>query len=229
MSTILITGANGNLGPAVVKRLLKDNYRVFAVNGSKGGGKPSQDERLENIEADLSDEAASFNLITSLIRKEPGLQAAILLVGGFASGKIQDTDDTLLGKMIILNFYTAFHIIRPLMPYFLNRPEGGQFILVGSRPALNSSDGKNVVAYALSKSLVFKLAEIINAEGKDRNVTATVIVPATIDTKSNREAMPAADFSKWVPPENIADSISFTLSHTGQMLRENIIKIYNRS
>jgi hypothetical protein len=56
-----------------------------------------------------------------------------------------------------------------------------------------------------------------------------VIVPSTIDTETNRKAMPKADFSKWVPAENIAYAISFALSGTGGMLRDNIIKIYNRS
>ena len=77
--------------------------------------------------------------------------------------------------------------------------------------------------------MIFKLADFINAEGKDKGVTATVIVPSTIDTEANRKAMPGADFSKWVPAKNIADAISFSLSETGRMLRENIVKIYNRS
>ena len=77
--------------------------------------------------------------------------------------------------------------------------------------------------------MIFKLAESINAEGKDKGVTAIVIVPSTIDTEANRKAMPNADFSKWVPAENIADAISYSLSDTGRMLRESVIKIYNRS
>jgi NAD(P)-dependent dehydrogenase (short-subunit alcohol dehydrogenase family) len=77
--------------------------------------------------------------------------------------------------------------------------------------------------------MVFKLAEFINVEGKDKNVTATVIVPSTIDTEANRKAMPGADFSKWVKPEVIAETISFYLSPEGRMIREAIVKIYNRS
>jgi hypothetical protein len=41
--------------------------------------------------------------------------------------------------------------------------------------------------------------------------------------------MPDADFSRWVPAENIADAISFTLTETGSMLRDNILKVYHRS
>lgn len=144
-------------------------------------------------------------------------------------GKLTDTSSEDLNKMIGLNFLTAFNVVKPLLKHFLEQEQGGQFILIGSRPGLNAEAGKDFFAYSLSKAMIFKLAEFINAEGKAKNVTATVIVPSTIDTEANRKAMPGADFSKWVPPANIADTIAFSLGETGQMLRENVIKIYHKS
>jgi NAD(P)-dependent dehydrogenase (short-subunit alcohol dehydrogenase family) len=81
----------------------------------------------------------------------------------------------------------------------------------------------------MSKAMIFKLAEFINEEGKDKEVTATVIVPSTINTPANQKSMPGSDFTKWVPAENIADAISFSLSKTGQMVKDSIIKVYNRA
>lgn len=228
MSSILITGANGNLGLAVTKHLLEKGYHLLAA-GRSGPGKIPQHERLEFREIDLLNEKLAEKFVGDALRDQPDLEAAVLLVGGFAMGKLVDTTKAGLEKMIDLNFYTAYHVVRPLLKYFLSRPEGGQFILVGSRPGLDASAGKDFFAYSLSKSMIFKLAEHINAVGKSKNVTATVIVPSTIDTPDNRKAMPDADFSKWVPAERIAEVISFTLSPAGKMLRENIVKIYNRA
>ena len=161
--------------------------------------------------------------------KYPDLQAAVLLVGGWTGGNIKDTRKSDLDKMINLNFYTAYNVVRPLLAHFLNRPEGGQFILIGSRPGMDAASGMDSFAYAMSKSLIFKLADFINAEGKNKMVSATVIVPSVIDTEANRKAMPGSDFTKWVPAESIADAISFSLSDTGKMLRDPVLKIYNRS
>jgi NAD(P)-dependent dehydrogenase (short-subunit alcohol dehydrogenase family) len=97
---------------------------------------------------------------------------------------------------------------------------------VGSRPALKAKDAKNSVAYSLSKSLIFKLADILNAEGASKNVTASVIVPSTIDTEANRRAMPDKDFSTWVKPDEIADAMAFLCSESGGALRETVLKIY---
>ena len=229
MASLIITGANGNLGIAVANRLLHDGYHLLATSGRGGAGNLPHHKKLEISEVDLLNEESAQEFVKSSLQKCPDIQAAVLLVGGFAMGKLAETKKADLDKMINLNFYTAYHIVRPLLAHFLGRQQGGQLILVGSRPGLNTADGKDFFAYSLSKAMIFKLAEFINAEGKDKGVTATVIVPSTIDTEANRKAMPNADFSKWVPADNIADAISFSLSGTGQMLREGVIKVYNRS
>lgn len=229
MSTILLTGANGNLGLKVTERMLKDGHRVLATTGSTGAGELPRDEKLEISEVNLTNDEKTGEFVRSILKKHPGINAAVLLVGGFAMGKLSDTPPDGMEKMIRLNFHTAYHVVRHLLPHFLEREQGGQFILIGSRPGLNAKEGKDMFAYTLGKSMVFRLAEFINAEGGDNHVTATVIVPGTIDTPANRAAMPGADFSSWVPPENIADAISFVLSDTGKMLKETVIRVYNRS
>jgi NAD(P)-dependent dehydrogenase (short-subunit alcohol dehydrogenase family) len=229
MASLIITGANGNLGVAVVNRLLKDGYNIIAASGHGRVGNLQDHKNLDSRQVDLSDEDQARNFVKTVLQLSPDIQAAVLLVGGFAMGKLADTNKAELDKMISLNFYTAYHLVRPLLSHFLSRPQGGQIILVGSRPGLNASDGKDFFAYSMSKAMIFKLAEFINAEGKDKGVTATVIVPSTIDTEANRKSMPNADFSKWVPAGNIADAISFSLSETGRMMRESLIKVYNRS
>lgn len=230
MATLIVTGANGNLGPTVVNRLLKDGYNLNATIGHLGGASLPLDKRLEISQVDLMNEEESRLFVEDVIVKYPDLQGAVLLVGGFAMGNIKELKNSDLDKMIRLNFYTALNIVRPLLKHFLTRTKsGGQFILMGSRPALHAASGKDFFAYSMSKAMIFKLAEFINAEGKPKDVTATVIVPSTIDTEANRKSMPDADFSKWVPAENMADAISFSLSETGRMMRESVIKLYHRS
>jgi NAD(P)-dependent dehydrogenase (short-subunit alcohol dehydrogenase family) len=227
MKTILITGAAGNLGKAVVEHLHQQGYQVLATFSSDRDTKLY--DHLPNIRSyvvNVLDEASVDAFITSTVDFD--LRAAVLLVGGFAMGTIQETDIRLLEKMIDLNFMSAFNIVKPLMSRF-EQQNGGQFVLIGARPTLNPAEGKGVVAYALSKALVFELAKLINAEGKMHHTTATVVVPSTLDTPANRAAMPDADSAYWVPTEKIADLIAFLVSDTGRMTRETVVKIYNRA
>jgi NAD(P)-dependent dehydrogenase (short-subunit alcohol dehydrogenase family) len=90
-------------------------------------------------------------------------------------------------------------------------------------------NSKGMVAYGMAKSLIFRLAELMNEEAKGYNVVTTVIVPSTIDTPQNRKSMPDADFSKWVKPEAIADIIYEYCTPAASVIRESVIKIYNNS
>jgi NAD(P)-dependent dehydrogenase (short-subunit alcohol dehydrogenase family) len=228
MKTILVTGANGNLGAAVVDHLHSMGHQICATTGRGGLPEDFTKKTVDARSVNLTDEAASQQYIEEITRRHPGLSAAVLLVGGFAMGSIAETGGDAIDKQIALNFKTAYFIVRPLMEFF-EKKGGGQIILVGARPALSPEAGKDLVAYALAKSLIFRLAELVNAAGKGKGITATVIVPSLIDTPPNRQAMPDADFSKWVKSEDIAGTIGFILSDTGMKLREPVLKVYNES
>ncbi len=227
--TVLITGAAGNLGRAVTKKFLEEGYRVEAT--ARNREEADLLGTLGEVNAtvlNLMDEGATRDFVESLQKRLPSLRSAVLLVGGFAMGSMEETDATALMKMYRLNFETAYFMCRPLLSW-MKRSGFGRLVLVGARPALDPAAGKNMAAYALSKSLIFRLAEIINEEGKGYDVTASVIVPSIIDTPPNRAAMPDADFSKWVTPESIAENIAFICSERARDQREAIIKMYGNS
>ena len=224
--SIIITGASGNLGGAVTKRLVADGFALHTtlVPNEKAPEHP----QISGKQVDLLNENDCKAYVQEVAGNGSEIQAGILLVGGFQPGGLADTDLAGLDKMFKMNFYTAFTMVKALMAHF-EQKGGGQIILIGARPGLEPKDGKNAVAYALSKSLIFRLAEIINQTGKDKNIHATVIVPSTIDTPINRQAMPDVDPHKWVPAGSIADAIAFLLTDSGSMLRETVIKVYNNA
>jgi len=218
--TILITGASGNLGSACVEKFTSEGHTVIAVV-SPGKSLPQQ-QNLFTYESDLTQEDSAKSIIDKIINDQKSIHGAILTVGGFAMGPIETTTVDDIQKMLTLNFHTAYNVVRPLLKHFKNQNDG-QFVLVGSRPALEASSGKNSVAYSLSKTLVLKLAELINAEASDNKIRASIIVPNIIDTPSNRKDMPNADFSKWLTPPAIADVIYHVIQGTRV---EAVIKLY---
>ena len=226
--TILITGATGNLGKEVVNTLHAEGHTLLTTYHNT---QPDEDfkQKIAHLEClDLDQEADSMNFLQKLTDRFPQLDAAILLAGGYAPGAIDQTDESMINQQMDLNFRTAWNIAKPVLDHF-KKKGGGQFIFIGSRPAISPEAGKSSVAYALSKSLLFSLAEIINADGKKHDITASVIVPSILDTPQNRKDMPDSDFSKWVRTQDVAKTISFILSEQGQLLRQPIFKIYNRS
>lgn len=227
-NVVIITGASGNLGKATVERFLHEKYTVV-VSLTPGGNTDIQNVGNVDIhKVDLLNEKQAEKFVGDVIQKYGRIQSAILLVGGYASGTIRDTDGAALKKMYALNFETAYYVARPVFNQMIAQ-NGGKIILVGARPALVPADGKQALPYALSKSLIFKLAEFLNAEGAAHNVTTTVMVPSIIDTPDNRKYMPSADFSSWVKPEEIAEAMHFIVSEKNTALRETILKMYGRA
>jgi NAD(P)-dependent dehydrogenase (short-subunit alcohol dehydrogenase family) len=227
--TIIITGANGNLGTAVVKKFLTENYKVIAVDHS--GTHLGFADRQSNFElhaVNLADEAEADLFAREAISLYGVIDGALLLAGGFSMGNIAATDITAIKKMVSLNFETAYHMARPLFQHMLENGYG-RIVFVGARPALQPEAGKNMIAYALSKSMLFTLADMLNKEAKGRNVVVSVIVPSTIDTPPNRESMPDADTNNWVKAEQIAEILEFICSEKGLPIREPVYKIYNNA
>jgi len=227
--TVIITGATGNLGSAVTKKFLAEGYTVIATVTSEESKKElPQSDKLQAEIVNLTDENETENFVQRTIAQHKRLDAALLLVGGFAMGNIGATKSGDIKKQLELNFDTAYNLARPLFAHMMENGEG-RLVFIGSRPALNAAAGKNLIAYGLSKSLLFKLAEYLNEEAKGRNVTATVVAPSTIDTPLNRKDMPNANPDNWVKPEALADVLEFVVSGKAAPLRETVLKVYNNS
>lgn len=218
--TALVTGAGGNVGRAVVDRFASDGHKVYALVSP--GSKTNFSAGIQKVELDVLDEASAEETIGGL----GPIDVAVLTVGGFAMGDVLETDGAALDSQIRLNFYAAYFTARPLFRQMLGQPGGGRIFLVGSKTALQKGVGKGAIAYNLAKSLIFKFAEYLNAEGHNKNVVTHVVAPSTIDTPVNRKSMPDADFDKWVKPEAIAEVIAFASSKEGAVLREMVLKVY---
>lgn len=221
---VIITGATGNLGKVVTQKFLQAGYTVVATTSPRSI-KSTQVENLFYYQVDLTDEVESKSFVQKVISTHGQIHAALLLAGGFTPGKLEKTSSEDVSTMFALNFKTALHVAQPVWAHMKQQQEGST-ILIGAKPVLNANEAKNAVAYSLSKSLIFKLAEILNAEGNDHNLTANVIVPGTIDTPDNRSAMPKADFSKWISPDAMAD-VMLRICADADYARENpVIRMF---
>lgn len=229
MKNVVITGAAGNLGSAVVEKFLDSGYRVIAtVENEDQEKRLPLNQNLEVRKVDLGNEEEATAFAQDLISKYVNLDAAMMLVGGFAMGDIGATAGEDLKKQYSLNFETAYFTARPLFTHMMEN-NFGRLIFVGARPALDATAGKSMIAYALSKSLLFKLAEFLNAAAKGKNVSATVFVPSTIDTPQNRKSMPDKNPNDWVKASQIATLMEMIVSDIGSPLRETVLKVYSNS
>lgn len=227
--TVIITGANGNLGTAVTRYFLNEGYNIVATVASEGSRKDlPHSENLQVEVVNLTNEEETSAFVEKAINQHQTIDAALLLVGGFAMGNIEATTSTDIKKQFSLNFDTAYHICRPLFRH-MKANGHGRLVFIGARPALEATAGKDLMAYGLSKSLLFTLADYLNADAKGTDVTTTVVVPSTLDTPINRKSMPDANPDNWVKPDALAAILAFVVSEKASPLRESVLKVYNNA
>ena len=229
---VVITGAAGNLGRAVAQ--------VFAARGSHlalldldsagiAGTVAACDGQAsaKAFPTDLIDRAAVEGTIDAVLGEYGRIDVLANIAGGFAMGPlIQDTEDRDWDFMMDLNARSVFNTCRRVIPNMLDNG-GGRIVNVSARAA---EQGKGRMGpYCASKAAVLTFTESLAAENKFNNINANCILPGTIDTPQNREAMPDADFGKWVPPAALADVVMFLASDAARCVTGAAIPVYGQS
>jgi NAD(P)-dependent dehydrogenase (short-subunit alcohol dehydrogenase family) len=219
----LVTGADGGLGTHVTRALLDRGATVIGV--SRNIQQSSVDgPAFVALSADLSSAEKAKTLVDGIVARFGRLDIVAHLVGGFAGGQtIAETDVTTFQRMLDLNLNSAFYVLRAVIPH-MRRAGSGRIIAIGSRAA--EDPGPGVGAYSASKAALVSLIQTVALENKDLAITANVLLPGTMDTPANRQAMPGADTSKWVQPASVASLIAWLASDAGKDVTGAVIPVY---
>jgi NAD(P)-dependent dehydrogenase (short-subunit alcohol dehydrogenase family) len=232
--TAIVTGGAGELGSAVVKALLLQGARV-AVPTRRAGELERLRERLaidadaplSGAVVDLTDETAITGFAQSVAEDRGGLDILVNAAGGFGGGKpVHETPWSLWQEQLDINLKTAVLASQAAVPHML-QGGGGSIVNVSSRPA--TQDGKNLAAYAAAKRAVLQLTDAMAAELREKDITVNAVLPSVIDTPANRKAMPKADFSRWVSPDDIARVICFLAGPQARIVSGAHLPVYGKA
>jgi NAD(P)-dependent dehydrogenase (short-subunit alcohol dehydrogenase family) len=86
-----------------------------------------------------------------------------------------------------------------------------------------------MTAYAVAKAGVAALTRSLAVELRDEGILVNAIVPSIIDTPTNRQAMPDADFASWPSPDEIAETVAFLCSPANSLTSGALVPIYGRA
>jgi NAD(P)-dependent dehydrogenase (short-subunit alcohol dehydrogenase family) len=229
-STVLVTGAGGGLGPAVVAAFLEDGWRVVATSRS---GRPPEDlvgqERLELVATDLFEPAdvAEAVAVAAADRAGAPLRALVNLAGGYAGGgRVHETPVEQFERQLTLNLRPTYLVTQAVLPHLVDAG-GGAVVCVSARAAVAPFRGAG--GYVSAKAAVLAFAQAVAVEYKADGVRCNAVLPSIIDTPANRAAQPGADPSRWVPPTQVAAVIRFLCSDDSAPTSGAAIPVYGRA
>jgi NAD(P)-dependent dehydrogenase (short-subunit alcohol dehydrogenase family) len=228
----IVTGSAGNLGQSISHRL--DSYGVRLALFDRA------EDRLEGIYPqwidssihmllgliDLIDEEKVSTAVSNVAKNFGRIDILVNAAGGYRVGEpLHETSDQAWDFMMDLNARTVLNVSRAVIPHMLER-SSGKVVNIAARPGLKGS--RNSGAYAASKSAVMRLTESMSAELKHEGININAVIPGTIDTPSNREQMPDANFDKWVSLEDLSHVINFLVSDEAIAIHGALIPVFGK-
>jgi len=230
---VMVAGASGNLGQAVARAFHAAGASLVLLDHAEDrlpdlfpelAGSP---EHLLLGSVDAADAGSVEQAVASALERFGRIDVLANTIGGYRAGTAVDkTPLETWDFMLDLNARTAFVLSRAVVPH-MREHHSGRIIHVSARAAL--AGASKAAAYSASKAVVMRLVESLAAELRQDGISVNCVLPGTIDTPQNRQSMPNADHSRWVPPEAIDSVILFLASDAAWAVNGASIPVYGRS
>jgi NAD(P)-dependent dehydrogenase (short-subunit alcohol dehydrogenase family) len=225
---VVVTGGTGALGSTVVGALLAGGASCVVpyVHDAEAQRFPHSGDPNVMLVAvsDLADEAQVAKVYAGL---KPW--ASIHIAGGFAAGKVAETDKKALMAQIDSNLTSCFLCCRAAVNAMLAAGGGGRIVNVAARPALEWRSGAGMTAYSIAKTGVAVLTVALAEEVAKDGILVNAVAPSIMDTAANRKALPKANFDAWPKVEEVAATIAFLASPDNRVTRGAIVPVYGKA
>lgn len=230
---VLITGAAGGIGRALVLQLLNDGARVTALDHDTPG--------LDTLRADAGDAVPRFLGRTVDVSDPGAVNAAVdaaeqahgpidhlaCVAGVLQMGRVTELSDEQWSRTLAINLGGVFHTCRAVARGMVER-QRGSIVNVSSNAA--TAPRAAMSAYAASKAAVTQFSRCLALELAEHGVRCNTVSPGSTDTGmqramwrqgSSRDTVIQGDaraFRLGIPlrkiatPEDIVESILFLLS-----------------
>lgn len=199
---VVVTGGLGFLGSAVIAAAKAAGAKTVAIDLAQG----QSDADLTLGGVDLVQDAAAA--MERVVNEFGGIDGLANIAGGFTWTKVADSALDAWTSTYLVNIGTTLGASVAALPHLKAR--NGAIVNVAAAGA--ASAGLGMGPYAAAKSGVLRLTESLAEELKEEGVRVNAVSPTIIDTPVNRTHMADADFSRWVQPSDLAQTILYLLS-----------------
>ena len=184
--TVLVTGATGGLGQAMVGAMADHGAVVLlsdrdaASTGAAANALRADGHTAHALPCDLADTLAVEALAQAVQTQFGGVDVLVCNAGVQGpAGPLADTTEADWQQVMTINLRSAMTLTTQLIPNMIARG-GGTVILMASIAGLRGN--KSIGLYALSKAALSQLARNLAVEWGPHNVRVNAIAPGLIRT-----------------------------------------------
>lgn len=235
--TVLITGASGGIGGAIVKKFAHIGYNVvICYNNNKEHAEKLLSEISETgcdalmLKADVSDENQVENLFAEAEKAFGGIDVLINNAGISQIKVINNVTSEEWDRMFAVNTKSAYLCSRRAISYMVKQ-HFGRIINISSIWGICGASCE--VPYSASKSALHGFTKALAKELAPSGITVNCICPGLIDTAMNAHLSneDMEDFVSEIPvmrigkPEEIAHACAFFADEMSGYITSQILAV----
>lgn len=218
---ILLTGASGGIGQALVEYLCEQGAQLLLVgrtNLALEGLKNSFPGQISLVQADLSLREGR-DAVAAAARQFGGLNCLINAAGVNEFGLLEYQDEDSIARLIQINLTATIQLTQRLLPLLRQAPEA---LIVNLGSTFGSIGYPGFATYCASKFALRGFSEALRRELADSRIKVLYIAPRATRTRMNANSVVAMNEELKVAmddPRSVATQI-------GQALRNEREELY---
>jgi NAD(P)-dependent dehydrogenase (short-subunit alcohol dehydrogenase family) len=184
VNSVVVTGAAGGIGRALVAGLLEQEYSVLALDSNADAlGRLPEHERVSRVALDVTDSRAVDDVVDAVVRRDGPPFGLVNLAGNNRLGRVEETSDEDWRFLVDANLSSTFYLCRSLVPPMCSAGRG-RIINVSSIQGLRGC--RSNAAYAAVKAGIIGLTRAIATDCAASGVTVNAVAPVVTLTERVR-------------------------------------------
>lgn len=228
---VLVTGASGGIGLAIVKAVLAAGYHVMAHYNSHAESlvelQKEFGDKIQLIQFNVADRENCKTILENDVKENGAYFGVVLSSGICRDAAFPAMTDEYWDKVLDVNLNGFYNVLHPIvMP--MCRKRKGRIVTIASVSGVIGNRGQ--VNYSASKGGIIAASKALAVELASRNITVNSIAPGVIETEMIKDApvdmiLPAIPMHRVGKPEEVAATVVFLLSEGAGYITRQVISV----